>query len=295
MLIRSIPVVIALLTCAAGSSGSKVGPGPLQEGLSVEWADNMLIVRGSKLPAGSVKVWYIEAFCRPGSTDRDWAKTVIPHTTKLVRTDPDGRRIRLRSTLEDGVVVDHDIRAGKDEVEFRLTATNSTTRASEAHWAQPCVRVDTFTGVKPARNSEDYLAKCFVFIDGRLTRLPTQPWVTKARYTPGQVWCPADVDRADVNPRPLSELVPSNGLIGCFSADGNQVLATAWEPYQELFQGVIVCLHSDFRIGGLKAGETKSIRGKLYLTSADLPALVRRYEADFPEHQRRGKAAPVAD
>ena len=28
-------------------------------------------------------------------------------------------------------------------------------------------------------------------------------------------------------------------------------LATAWEPYQELFQGVIVCMHSDFRIGGL--------------------------------------------
>ena len=31
-------------------------------------------------------------------------------------------------------------------------------------------------------------------------------------------------------------------------------MATAWEPYQELFQGVIVCLHSDFRIGGLEAG-----------------------------------------
>ena len=72
----------------------------------------------------------------------------------------------------------------------------------------------------------------------------------RGRYTPGQVWCPEDVSRNDVNPRPLSSLVPSNGLIGCFSGDGKQLMATAWEPYQELFQGVIVCLHSDFRIGG---------------------------------------------
>jgi hypothetical protein len=129
------------------------------------------------------------------------------------------------------------------------------------------------------------MSRSFVFIDGKLTRLPTRPWATQARYTPGQVWCPAHVDRNDVNPRPLSTLVPSNGLIGCFSADETQILATAWEPYQELFQGVIVCLHSDFRIAGLKPHETKTIRGKLYLTGADVDALRKRYEADFPEHR----------
>jgi hypothetical protein len=189
--------------------------------------------------------------------------------------------------LDDGVVVDHEIRAGRDEVEFRLTAKNPTKTPSLAHWAQPCVRVDAFTGVEPKRSSEAYLSKAFVFIDGRLTRLPTQPWATKARYTPGQVYCPANVDRADVNPRPLSMLIPSNGLIGCFSGDERMILASAWEPYQELFQGVIVCLHSDFRIGGLGPGETKTIRGKLYLVEADVDSLVKRYEADFPEHRAR--------
>ena len=93
----------------------------------------------------------------------------------------------------------------------------------------------------------------------------------------------------DVNPRPLSRLVPSNGLIGCFSGDGKMVMASAWEPYQELFQGVAVCVHSDFRIGGLKPGETKNIRGKLYLMSADPDALLRRYERDFPEHVTKKK------
>jgi hypothetical protein len=257
-------------------------------GLTLAWADNMLTVRGPRLPGGAVKVWYLEAFCRPGSTERDWGKTVIPHTTRLVEASPDGRRLRLRSTLEDGVVVDHDLRAGRDEVDFRLTARNPTARASQAHWAQPCVRVDAFTGVKPQPNSEVYLPRCFLFLDGRLTRMPTTPWATQARYTPGQVWCPAHVSRDDVNPRPLSPLVPSNGLIGCVSADGRMILATAWEPYQELFQGVIVCLHADFRIGGLKPGESKAIRGKLYLVDADTAALLRRYEADFPEH-REGK------
>ncbi|APW61624.1 hypothetical protein [Paludisphaera borealis] len=234
-----------------------------------------------------MRIWYPEAFCRPGSTDRDWKETVIPHETRQVEASSDGRRIRLRTTLEDGVVVDHDIRAGRDEVDFRLTSANPTAQASRAHWAQPCVRVAASTGVKPERDSETYLPKCFLFVEDRLSRMPTRPWATKARYTPGQVWRPEHVDRADVNPRPLSSLVPSNGLIGCFSADGKQILATAWEPYQELFQGVIVCLHSDFRIGGLKPGETKTIRGRLYLTGADVESLVKRYESDFPEHRAR--------
>ena len=85
-------------------------------------------------------------------------------------------------------------------------------------------------------------------------------------------------------PRPLNPLVPSNGLIGCFSSDEKWLFATAFEPYQELFQGVIVCLHSDFRLGGLKPAETKKVRGKIYVVQADEKELVRRYRRDFPEH-----------
>jgi hypothetical protein len=260
------------------------------QGLSLAWADNLLTVRGPDLPGDELNVWYLEAFCRAGSTDRDWSKTVIPHRTVLVEAGAGGRELRLRSTLADGVVVDHRLTAGRDEVDFRLTATNPTDKASEVHWAQPCIRVDRFVGVKPERAGEAYLPKCFVFLDGHPSRLPTQPWATRARYTPGQVWCPSHVNRNDVNPRPLSALVPSNGLIGCYSADNRKILASAWEPYQELFQGVIVCVHSDFRIGGLAPGETKSIRGKLYLVDADIPMLVRRYESDFPEHKARSGA-----
>ena len=70
------------------------------------------------------------------------------------------------------------------------------------------------------------------------------------------------------------------------------LLACAWEPYQELFQGVAVCVHADFRIGGIKPGETKKIRGKIYLLPADADALLRRYERDFPERRTDLKSVP---
>lgn len=256
--------------------------------LKLSWADEWLTVGGAHLPGGEVRVHYLEAFCRSGSTDRDWHETVIPHRTELQAATPEGDRLKLRSTLDDGVVVEHEITAHRvdedsDAVEFRLKATNPTDKASDAQWAQPCIRVDKFTG----HGQEDYLPFCFVYLDGKQAKLPTKPWAERARYTPGQVYCPAGVSRDDVNPRPLSSLVPSNGLIGCYSADRKQILATAWEPYQELFQGVGVCVHSDFRIGGLKPHETKSIRGMLYVTAADEPKLLKRYRMDFPEQGRK--------
>ena len=262
-----------------------MGPAAEPAGLSISWDKNYLTIRG-EFPGEALKILYLEAYCRPGSTDRDWKETVIPHTAEKLEASDDGRVIKLRDKLADGVVVEHVIAAGKDEIDFRLVAHNPTDKASEAHWAQPCIRVDQFTGTtkEDARTLvPTYARKCFLFIDGKLTRMPTEPWADKARYTPGQVYCPKGVDRNDVNPRPLSSLVPSNGLCGCFSADEKQIMAVAWEPYQEIFQGVIACIHSDFRVGGLAPGETKKIRGKLYIVPADVPKLVARYERDFPE------------
>ena len=257
--------------------------------LSITWADNFLTIRGDRLSGGEIRINYLEAYCRPGSTDRDWGKTVIPHRAKLVSTKGD-QQIRLRDQLADGVVVEHTITAQGDEIDFRLVAHNPTQKESEAHWAQPCIRIDKFTGASgdDARTLvPKYARQCFLFLDGRLTRLPTTPWAYKARYIPGQVDCPAHVDRNDINPRPLSKLVPSNGLCGCFSADGKQIMAVAWEPYQEIFQGVITCMHNDFRIGGLKPGETKKIRGKIYIVPSDEAALLKRFERDFPEQARK--------
>lgn len=251
---------------------------------------NWLIIEGSHLPGGAIRINYPEAYCRSGSTDADWGKhTVIGHRSEVISRNADGKRMEIRDELHDGVVVKHRIEARQDEVIFHLELHDPSEKASEAHWAQPCVRLGTFTGFsdKLEGNLEDYLPKCFVFLDGKLSRMPTRDWAKKARYVPGQVWKPAYVPATDVNPRPLSSLTTSNGLIGCFSADEKLIFAMASEPYQELFQGVARCLHADFRIGGLKPGERKTVRSKIYLVKNDVPALLKRYEEDFPEQGKR--------
>jgi hypothetical protein len=283
MMVRSpfpgLPLLTALLFVASSPAKG--------DGLRIRWEKTFLTISGDDLPGQEMRVQYLEAYCRPGSTDRDWGQTVIGHTTELVSASDDGKVIKLKCTLKDGVVVDHIITAGRDEVDFRLTARNPTDKESLAHWAQPCIRVDRFVGVPPRGGSEEYLGKSFVFVNGELKRMPLEPWAKKAHYTPGQVWCPEGVPRADVNPRPLSNIVPSNGIIGCYSGDEKMIFATAFEPFQELFQGVMVCLHADFRLGGLKPGETKQVRGKIYLLPNDVPALLKRYEKDFPEQVKK--------
>lgn len=249
---------------------------------------NWLHIRGAHLPEGGIKINYLEAYCRAGSTDADWRQhTFVGHKTELVSLSEDKKVMKLRCAVNDGLTMDHVITAGDDEIAFDLTVKNPTDHINEAQWAQPCVRLGTFAGVETddPKCVDVKLAQSFVFLDGKLTRMPTQPWATTARYVPGQVWCPKHVPRTDVNPRPLSTLVPSNGLIGCFSADNRWLFAMAFEPYQELFQGVAQCLHSDFRIGVVKPGDTKKIRGKIYLMRNDVDALLRRYAHDFPEHQ----------
>ena len=256
---------------------------PSPQPLTLDWADNILTLRGERIPTGRLDIWYLEAYCRPNSTDAPWDQTTIGHTTRLVERSADGTRLALRCVLNDGVMVDHLVTATHDRVDFHLTAYNPTDRQSLAHWAQPCIRVGGFTGLDAERTDDPYayIGRCFVFQNGRLQFMPTSDWATGARYTPGQVWAAPGVPRDDVNPRPLNPHSPDNGLIGCVSADGRMLMATAWEPYQELFQGVIRCIHSDFRIGGLEAGERKTIRGVIYIVANGVEALTARFRDDF--------------
>ena len=265
-------LAIAILFTFRTSFGAD--PRPIQ----MQWVNNILTLSGDQLKGKEITINYLEAYCRAGSTKADWGRhTVVGHETQLLKSSDDKTYLQLQDTLTDGVRVTHEIRSTSDEVRFEITAHNPTKKRSEAHWAQPCIRLAKFTG----GTQESYLEKSFIFLEGELASFPTKNWATEARYTPGQVWCPIGVDRDDVNPRPLSPLVPSNGLIGCFSGDRSRVFGVAFDPYQELFQGVVVCLHSDFRLGGLQPGETKKIKGRIYIAH-DVPTLLKRYQADFP-------------
>ncbi|MCM8542006.1 MAG: hypothetical protein NE328_17180, partial [Lentisphaeraceae bacterium] len=246
---------------------------------SLHYDKRHLTVSGELIPGKKLNILYIEAYCRANSTDADWVKyTVIKHKTKVVKNTPE--EVIIIDEVSDGVVVEHIISVDSNGVNFEITAKNTSDKASEIHWAQPCVQVGEFTGKGKSQTDDKYayMAYSFIFLNGKAKFMPTKNWAMKARYIPGQVWCPKHVPRTDVNPRPLSDFVPSNGLIGCLNREKGVVLGIAFEPYQELFQGVIRCLHSDFRFGGLKPGETKKVRGKLYLIKGSIEDLVEEYE-----------------
>jgi hypothetical protein len=246
--------------------------------LTVNWTNNMLAVSGPAVAGGKLDIWYLEAFCRHGSTKQDWGLTTIPQRTTLLSIDPKQQIIRLRTEVQPAVVVDHEIQAGTDEVDFQLTLKNNGPEFADVQWFQPCIRVDRFTG----RSQSNYISRCFIFTESGLTTLDKTRRRDEAIYRGGQVYVPSGIDLRDVNPRPISPDVPSNALIGCFSADNQSLLATAWDQTQELFQGVIVCIHSDPRVGGLQPGQTKKLHGKLYLLKNDPAALLARYGKDFP-------------
>src|SRR2546423_8062074 len=75
--------------------------------------NNWLLINGPAIPGGSIRINYLEAYCRPNSTDADWVKhTVIHHTSEVLSMSADKKVLRLRDRLADGVVVEHTIMAG---------------------------------------------------------------------------------------------------------------------------------------------------------------------------------------
>ena len=86
-------VVFMLLFFSGGLSGK----------LTISWKENFLRINDGRNPGGALEVWYLEAYCRPGSTDREWNETVIDHETKLLSATE--TEIKLRCQLADGVIL----------------------------------------------------------------------------------------------------------------------------------------------------------------------------------------------
>jgi len=249
------------------------------DAFALSWTNNLLSISSPKLPGGKLDILYLEAFCHKGSTQRDWGKTVLRHKTVLVSNAP--QHLGFRTQVVPDVEVLHEVRSSADEVDFQFTFNNRGTNAVDLEWFQPaCIRVAEFTG----RGQSNYISRSFIFTDRGLTTLDKTRRQTDGFYRGGQVYVPHGIDLADVNPRPLCLDQPVSGLIGCFSSDGKYLLATASNRTQELFEGVFVCLHSDPRVGGLAAGETKKIHAKLYLLDNNPDELLRRYRKDFLEN-----------
>ncbi|MCH7973233.1 MAG: hypothetical protein IH949_05000 [Bacteroidetes bacterium] len=69
-----------------------------ENNIRLEWEKEYLAIYNSRLDS-PIKVHYLEAFVRSGSTNQDWVKSVIPHRTKLISKAKDGSSLHLRSEL----------------------------------------------------------------------------------------------------------------------------------------------------------------------------------------------------
>jgi hypothetical protein len=93
---RLVSLVFQLVaTIAIAANARAETPTPLR----LAWKENYLTVAGDTLPGGSLRILYLEAYCRPGSTERDWDDTMIGHTTQLMSLSGDATLLELECTL----------------------------------------------------------------------------------------------------------------------------------------------------------------------------------------------------
>jgi hypothetical protein len=259
----------------------RYGRGPL------EYEFDVLNVAIPGLPA-PLKLLYIEVFARRSSS-ADLSDHFISFVTEQTSAASDGRRIELRSRLDDGVVIDHVLTAGDGEVDLRLDVHNPTDRASDLEYPAACLPTAEFTGTSRELGSEEFLAKCFITTGNGIRRLTEldEPIAADPQPFPdvvlrGQRWV-SSLTRGEgelMNAEEVSSIEPASGLIGCFSADESLIAAVAWEPFHSLDQAALGCVHSHPWVGGVAPGESKTLRGKIYVVSS-IPELLARHSRDF--------------
>lgn len=244
----------------------------------LSWANQLLVWSDSTLPGGKIELWHPEAFCRSGAHGQSWDKTTWPHRTEVVATNAAGTEIRFKTRIRETVELNHTARLLPDGLEFEFEFTNHGAPI-DLQWFQPaCVRVAAFTG----KGQDDFTESSFIFTAEGQTTLAKTGRREEALYRGGQVFIPEFTREEDANPRPVAAARPVNGVVGCVSGDGKRLLAIASDQTHELFEGVYVCLHSDPRLNGLMAGETKRLRSRIYLLPNDPKLLLERYLKDFP-------------
>src|SRR3954468_5726649 len=101
------------------------------DGLRISWTNNLLTVSAPDLPGKTLDIWYLEAFCRKGSTHQDWNKTTIPHKTTLLEAHADGKRLKLLTAVTDGVEMTHVLRARADEIDITYEMVNRSSEESQ--------------------------------------------------------------------------------------------------------------------------------------------------------------------
>ena len=87
---------------------------------------------------------------------------------------------------------------------------------------------------------------------------------------------------------PMSEPDAVGGLIVRESTDRKWVCGIAWENFLSAqAHNPWECMHLSIRIGPLPRGESRTVRGKIYLFEGNKEDLLERYREDFADQNRK--------
>jgi hypothetical protein len=201
------------------------------------------------------------------------------------RVSPDGREAAIESeelTLR--------AKAVADGAELVLTARNRTSQAwPELAGIIPCFSPGQQEG-KPA-TLENALNPRFTDPDRRSTWFvsPRGLEVLDSRAIHFNRALRSQVDREAAKGKlpwdekwPASQVNASEGVLIRESADGKWVAGIAWEDFLSA-QGhnPWYCMHLAVRVGPLRPGETKTIRGRLFLFPGNRAECLRRVRQSF--------------
>lgn len=203
---------------------------------------------------------------------------------------------RLAADGSEGIVDAPDLhltmRAVVDGAELVLRITNRTHHAwPEVAGIIPCWNPGQVPGTNPSmplplnRNFADPWRKNTFYVSaGGLTPLDSRAIHFNAKHRDA---AEALSDRgrfAFSNKWPTSGENATAGLIVRESEDGRWVTGVAWEDILSV-QGhnPWSCMHAGVRIGALKPGESRTVRGRLYLFHGTREECAQRFQRDFPD------------
>jgi ankyrin repeat protein len=217
------------------------------------------------------------------------------------RYEKQGGAVVLIHKLEEATVTTR-FEPRQTGVDIQVHVTGPTAEAvRKVQRLNPCCQFARSAAFRSKGNYvDDFVARCFVFLDAGMTllkdtkRIPgtrprtddkanyPKPWIQEYfpawRKHPGQI----------KGQRGYSPDRPVYPIIGAVSRDGKYLAAIAWPETASLGQVWHHCIHPRPVITesfDAKTGETCS-RGKIYLMENNEEKLLRQFKEDFPHWQR---------
>ena len=181
-----------------------------------------------------------------------------------------------------------EMKAVDDGAEMLLTVTNR----SDHDWPALASMIACFNpGPAPTRNRQFANTNTFfnsaaglkplkmkapreIHYNHRLRKAIDAEADEDGKYVWSSKWPKSDVDAVD-------------GLIIRESTDGRWVTGIAWERFLSA-QGhnPWECMHLSIHVGPLAKGETRKVRGRIYLFRGDKEELFKRYEKEFGRNEK---------